>query len=65
MSNTAVTRIPWPESGIDSYTRLNDGRWGWLCQEIDGTFEFILTDPPTEQEILERWGYHFLNEGRR
>lgn len=55
-----ITRVPWPESGIDSYDRISDGRWGWLSQNDHGSFEFHLEDPPTEEEILERWGYRFV-----
>ena len=66
MGDFQSQRIPWPEFGIEFYAEISDGRWGWLYQTADGRFAFDMTSPPTEDEIMARWGYRFfgvINDG--
>lgn len=50
---------PWPKYGIDQYSKIEDGPWGYLILKDDG--EFIIDDSihPSENEILSRWAYAF------
>lgn len=55
-SRKVLSIEPWPERGIDNYRLIENGRWGWLTIFEDLEAEFTLDNPPSREEILQRWG---------
>lgn len=51
-----ITKEPWPQNGIYSYSTLSDGPWGYLYQFEGGEFVFDLAARPSDKAILLRWG---------
>lgn len=64
-----VEKIPWPSVGIDNYSAIDDGGWGFLLLFSDGSFRFSEVERPSEQEILDRWSSRFcqmeINENEK
>ena len=56
MSRKIISKDPWPALPIDQYHTVEDGPWGYLIFFDDGDFNFVVSEVPSEQEILAIWG---------
>lgn len=53
-----LEKTAWPLHPIELYKNAA-GEWGYLVIYSDNTFQFSVSEKPTENEITKRWGYHF------
>lgn len=58
MEKKFVEKIAWPKHPIENYMEVEGNDWGYLIFFDDKTYEFI-NERPSNEEILERWGYIF------
>lgn len=47
-----ASKEPWPKYGIDQYSKIQDGPWGYLILKGDGEFMFDGSIHPSEKEIM-------------
>lgn len=58
-SEEILSKEAWPYSGIEKYTCIEDGDWGYLVHYRTKGLVFEPDERPTDEEILERWGSYF------
>lgn len=56
--NPIAEKTAWPVNPIELY-KSAAGEWGYLIIYSDNTFQFSVSERPTEDEITKRWGYYF------
>lgn len=51
-----ISREPWREGPVKEGQKDADAKWGWLKVFDDHTFEFDMSNRPTDKEIKNRKG---------
>ncbi len=56
MEDQILSKEAWPAQGIEHYSVIEDGAWGYLIFYKDKGFVFSSENKPSRDEILARWG---------
>lgn len=62
---TPTFKEPWPEKGIEHYSCIEDGEWGYLQKYPGSDIEFNTNERPSDKEILDRWWIYFGEQNDR
>ena len=62
MSDTVLSREPWPRDPIEQYPDEHHGTWGYLVHYKRQGLVFETDKTPQPDEIRKRWSAYFRHD---